>query len=212
MGDYNPKWYAFKIESSRHILDLTIEPSFARAVCFQFHQMQDNSYKIFWNFAMSAKEFSILIKQYAEDYKIDIKTPLLEVIESEEFAKFIKQHSKIYKADLSEENMELVKAVIKADWAPIKYTCGLDGHSYCIKIYGEKVREYRCWCDIPNEWADLIPLVNLLIELANLQPDYSYRVSYIDGKSLKAHKEKISEITLKLPPWMEVTDNNNKGD
>lgn len=208
MGEYKKEWFAFKIESLRHILDLTIEPSFAKAVCFQFHQMQDNSYKVFWNF--ETVKIASLIIQYAKDNKIDIKTPVIEVVDSDEFAKFIKSHSPVFNSDLSAADMEIVNAVIKADWKPIQYRCGLDGHSYRIKIYGEKIREYKTWCDIPNEWADLIPLVNFLIELANLQPDYSYRVAYIGGKSLKPYKEKIPEITLELPDWIEATD--NKGD
>jgi len=113
MGEYKKEWFAFKIESLRHILDLTIEPSFAKAVCFQFHQMQDNSYKVFWNF--ETVKIASLIIQYAKDNKIDMKTPVSEVWLSQEFAKFIKSHSPIYSADLSNDDMEIANRLWR--WA-----------------------------------------------------------------------------------------------
>ena len=71
----------------------------------------------------------------------------------------------------------------------------LCGHSYTIKIYGENPREYCSWCDIPKDWADLIPLVNRVIEIANLHPRDRYEVAYIGEKSLRTAANTANETS-----------------
>ena len=208
MGGYKKEWLAFEIDSKCHIMDLIIESSFAKAICFQIHQMQDNSYKVFWNFEFASQKIVSLTIQYGKDNKIDMKTPLIEIWKSNEFAKFIKQHSKIYSSDLNENVVEIVNTIIKSDWSQLPYECGLDGHSYHIKIYGEKIREYHCWCNIPGRWFDLLPLLDLLIKLADLQPEDCYRPKNVIrlSKSSKpdkhSHNKNFLELPIELPDWI----------
>ncbi len=79
-------------------------------------------------------------------------------------------------ADLDADDMKLVNAIVNANWQDEKYRCGLDGHSYDIKIYGEQVRKFKCWCVIPKEYGELIPLVDRLIDIAKLEPRSCYAV------------------------------------
>lgn len=176
MGEYRDDWFSFEIKSQRHILDLIIEPSFAKAVCFQVHEMENNSFQLFWNFGMVGREIVTLLKEYAQINKIDPKTSMVKVFDSEEFIAFIKQHaSGIFIADLDADDMSLVNAVVNANWIEAKCICGLDGSSYKIKIYGEPIREYEFWCYIYEEQKELIPLIDRLIEIAKLE---SNRIHY----------------------------------
>lgn len=187
MGSYNKDWFAFEIESLRHILDLTIEPSFAPAACFQFHQMQDNFYRVFWNIGMTDRGSLPKVQEYvkANESKIDMQMPFSEFLKDAGLAKFMKRYAPIHSADLSSNDMEIVNAVANADWTPAQYGGGLDGHSYTIKIYGDTPREFHCWCRIPAEWTALIPLVNFVIGAANLQPRNCYEVKGVGALKMK---------------------------
>lgn len=184
LGNRHSKFFDFEINSLKRIIDLSINPSFARTVGFQIHQMFDNSYRIFWNFGMKIGEKFAEIVQYAketDEYKNKMKAPVTEVLteicSDARFAERIKSKIVIHSADLSENDMKLVNAVIDANWAPVEYGGGLDGQSYKIKIYGKNPREYNRWCDIPADWTDLIPLVDFLIDVANLTPRHCYEVT-----------------------------------
>lgn len=186
------KFFDFEIASSRRIMDLAINPPSARnPVGFQIHQMQDGAHKIFWNFALKGRERISAIQKYIVGknyFNGREKTPILEglneICNDPQFIEFTRTSAPIHSADLSENNMALVNAVIDANWAPVEYGGGLDGHSYTIKIYGENPREYNRWCDIPASWAALIPLVDFLIDVANLTPRHCYGVTWIDGKAV----------------------------
>ncbi len=178
MGKYNSDWFSFEVESRRHIMDLIIEPSFAKTACFQVHETADNSFKLFWNFGMVSREIISPLMEYAKLNKIDLRTPMTKVCCSEDFAEFMRQNAPpINIADLSADDMALVDAVDNADWRDVKYRCGLDGHDYTVKIYGEPIREFKCWCVIPKEYGALIPLVDRLIDIAKLEPCDCYAVS-----------------------------------
>ena len=159
-------------------MDLIIEPSFAKAVCFQVHEMKNNSYQLFWNYGLHPKEFFPLIAEYAKINKLAPKTPLTKIFFSKELAEFMIKHTpKIFIADLDADDMKLVNAVVNANWQDdMKYRCGLDGHHYRLKIYNEMIRKFKCLCVIPKEWSELIPLVDLLIEIARLEPLDCYAV------------------------------------
>ena len=177
MGEYKSEWFSFKIKSQRHILDLAISPAFARGVGFQVHEMKNNSFQLFWNYALRPKEFFTLIAEYGRVNKINPKTPITEIFFSDELAAFMRAHApEIFIADLDKNDMALVNAVVNANWQDEEYRCGLDGHHYDIKIYGEPIREYKCWHEIPKGWSELIPLVERLIEIAKLEPRDCYEV------------------------------------
>ena len=158
-------------------MDLIIEPSFAKAVCFQVHEMKNDSFQLFWNFGMVGRNIIPILKEYAQVNNINPKTPMIEVLFGEEFAAFIRQRAtKIFIADLDADDMNLINAVVNSKWQDMEYRCGLDGHHYDIKIYGEEIRAFKCWCVIPKAWSELIPLVDRLIEIAKLEPRDCYEV------------------------------------
>ncbi len=187
MVNYQENWFAFEIDSKRHIMDLTIKRSLKKSVCFQFHQMKDDSYKVFWNFGVHGNDFVSLLLEYAEVNKLDKKTPITEVWNSEEFAKFVKSYpKKIYSQNLNKKDMEIVNYFVNYEWKlPIAYGGGLDGHSYHVKIYGKKIIEFERWCHITEDLKPLIPVTNLVIKIADLNPKNCYEVNSIGEKYLK---------------------------
>lgn len=95
----------------------------------------------------------------------------------------MRQHtSEIFIADLDANDMKLINAVVNANWQDEEYICGLDGHHYDIKIYDDTIRKFECWCVIPRAWAELIPLVDRLIEIAKLEPRSCYAVHGVRNK------------------------------
>ena len=212
MGEYNSNWFSFEVKSQRHIMDLIIEPSFAKAICFQVHGMKDGSFKLFWNFGMVGREIDSLIKKYIEINKISVFT--LQILVSKEFGDFMRANAtQIQIADLDADDMTLANAVVNAKWIEAKRRYGLDGHSYKIKIYGKPIREYEFYCDIYEEQKELIPFVDRLIEIAKLESDrIHYEVHSIysaDGVECKKihplNAGKIKKIhslsAVKIPEW-----------
>ena len=170
-------------------MDLTIEPSFAKAVCFQVHETEIDSYQVFWNCGLVGREISSLLVEYAKLNEIDIRTAFAEILDSTDFNEFMRTNAPpIQSVDLDADDMALVDAVVNANWQDMKYRCGLDGYSYTIKIYGAQIREFKCWCTIPEQWRELIPLVDRLIEIAKLEPRDYYEVHGIfdaDGSTVR---------------------------
>ena len=193
MGEYRDDWFSFDVKSLRHILDLSISPSFAKGVGFQVHETEPNSFRLFWNCGMIGREIYSLIVEYAKLNRIDLKTIVSQFAFSEDFADFMRKNAPpIQSVDLNADDMNLVNAVVNANWRDEKYRCGLDGHSYTIKIYGAQVRKFKCWCVIPNAWQELIPLVERLIDIAKLEPRDCYEVHGVydsDGVSGQCRRQ-----------------------
>ena len=102
MGEYRGDWFSFEIKSKRRVMDLIIEPSFAKAVCFQVHEMKNDSFQLFWNFGMTLREEIPLLKKFAKLNQIDLKTAI----------------AKIFIADLDADDMNLINAVINEKYRP----------------------------------------------------------------------------------------------
>ena len=180
MGEYRDDWFSFEIKSKRRIMDLAISPAFAKGIGFQVHEMENDSFQLFWNYELRPKEYGSLIEKYLEinKDKIDPKMSIADFFFGKELASFMRQHTpEIFIADLNADDMALVDAVVNAKWQDVEYRCGLDGHHYDIKIYDKEIRAFKCWRDIPKAWSELIPLVDRLIEIAKLEPRDCYEVS-----------------------------------
>ena len=209
MGEYRDDWFSFYVKSLRHILDLSISPAFAKGVGFQVHETEPNSFRLFWNCGMLEHEISPLIGEYVKLNRIDPKTSAAKVFFSKDFADFMRKNAPpIQSFDLSANDMNLVNAVVNANWRDEKYRCGLDGHHYDIKIYGAQVREFKCWCYIPNAWQELIPLVERLIDIAKLEPRDCYEVHGVfdsDGVSRRLRplpSTNTGNMILEIPDWI----------
>lgn len=74
MGAYDAELYGFEVESRQHLMDLFIEPSFALAICLQFHEMSDGSYRAFYNYQPAGKDEVEAVKAYAHEQKMDPST------------------------------------------------------------------------------------------------------------------------------------------
>ena len=146
--------------------------------------MQNNLYRVFWKKGKSTDDIFAMIIEYVENNNVDKKTPLVKLLQDENLTKFMQSRFTLHSADLSESDMNLINAVVNASWSQVKYIRALCGHSYTIKIYGENPREYCSWCDIPASWTALIPLVDFLIDVANLKPRRNYEVTYIGEKAV----------------------------
>ena len=172
-------WFAFEVPNKHPLLELIIEPAFAvRSVCFQVHKSSGNVYKAFWNYEITSREMPKLIHEYI-NYRPDVKNWMLgQLLDDPEFAKYIKKYTPINCRDLGASDMNIINDVINVDFGESRFVApgGLDGHSYTLKIYEKEYKEYHCWCVIPAEWKELIPLVDMVINIAELNPRERYAV------------------------------------
>lgn len=176
--------FSFEVPNENSLLELIIEPAFSafRAVCFQVHQSTNNVYKAYWNYDTPSRELSKLYQMYIQAQPTKQNRKTSQEIDDPEFRLYLKQHSPVYSEDLRASDMQIVDDVINADFGESRFvsTSGLDGHSYTLKIYEKKYKEYHCWCVIPAEWKELIPLVDMVINIADLNPRDRYVVCGIE--------------------------------
>lgn len=81
MRTYISDCYGFEVKSKQYFMDLVIEPSFNPAICIQFHEMADSSYKAFYNYQPQKKEFVNALKSFYEQNNVDPHTEARITIE-----------------------------------------------------------------------------------------------------------------------------------
>ena len=62
MGSDCAEWHGFEVESRQHLMDLYIEPSFASAICLQFHESSDGEYRALYNYQPPSKKVFEVLK------------------------------------------------------------------------------------------------------------------------------------------------------
>ena len=171
MGSYTAEWYGFEVKSRRHLMDLYIEPSFASAICLQFHEMPDGRYKAFYNYQPAGKEEVEAVKAYAYEQKMDPSTKVSVAFSAAAAAGVFKQLAPISDYVLEDEERCIVDELYVNE-LPVtdEHHLGLDGHSYKLWIYkdGEE-KYYETWCVTPLSWGALRALVRTVVDRLGLE-------------------------------------------
>lgn len=171
MGSYTAEWYGFEVKSRRHLMDLYIEPSFASAICLQFHEMPDGRYKAFYNYQPPWKEVLEVIKAYAHEQKMDPSTKWDVAFNIAAAAGVFKHLAPISDYVLEDEERRIVDELYVNE-LPVtdEHHLGLDGHSYKLWIYkdGEE-KYYETWCVTPLSWGALRALVRTVVDRLGLE-------------------------------------------
>lgn len=161
--------FSFKIESKKHILSLYITPSFRKSVCFQVHQMDDDSLELFWNFELVGRELLPFMREFVKNNNLPEGIKVLDLFENVEFVKALKKKCPVSKSTLSKEQIEIINQVVNLKLPlDVEKHQGLDGHSFTIEIFGEKNQIYDSWCILPKEWRELSPLIEMAVNTAEL--------------------------------------------
>ncbi len=204
MSDYED-CFSFSVENSQRLLELKIVVSGRPpALCAQVHKMSDNTFMMYWNMGLSTTDFFRKIKDYYYSKmgeKLKTKT-LKQIMQDEDFIRYIKQFTPAHRKKLSRNDMNIIDAVINADWGAscIANNGGLDGHSYYLKIDGDRPREYETWCTIPSEWSALIPLIKLIVDDI-VKIEDKYREFYMPVRTVKYSTE-IAPADFEIPMEM----------
>ena len=136
MGSYNAEWYGFEVESRRHLMDLIIEPSFAPAICLQFHEMPDGSYRVFYNYQPAGEDEVEAVYVYAYEQKIDPSTKANVAYRLAAAAGVLRQLAPISYYILEDEERRIVEELYVNELPDTnEHHFGLDGHSYTLLIY-----------------------------------------------------------------------------
>ena len=161
--------YGFKLDNKKHILNLYITPSFRKSVCFQVHQMDDDSLELFWNFELESRELLPFMREFVKNNNLPERIKVVDLFEDVEFVKALKKKCPVSKSALSKEQIEIIDRVINTGIPiDVKKHYGLDGHSYTIEIFGEKNQIYESWCLLPEEWQVFSPLIEMVVSIAGL--------------------------------------------
>ena len=171
MGSYTAEWYGFEVKSRRHLMDLYIEPSFASAICLQFHEMPDGRYKVFYNYQPAGKEEVEAVKAYAHEQKMDPSTKWDVAFNIAAAAGVFKHLAPISDYVLEDEERRIVDELYVNE-LPVtdEHHLGLDGHFYKLWIYkdGEE-NYYETWCVTPLSWGALRALVRTVVDRLGLE-------------------------------------------
>ena len=170
MGVYVSEWYGFEVESKRHLMDLLIEPSFSPAICSQFHEMADGSYKVYYNFQPRWKEVTDALKAYARQQNMDPSTKAVIALDIAASAGVFKALAPISSFSLDDKERSSVDELYANELpATDEHHQGLDGHSFKLKIYKDnKERFYESWCVTPLNWGSLRNLVSIVVDRLGL--------------------------------------------
>lgn len=172
MGAYLDIFEYTVAKSKRYIMKILIEPSFREAVCFQIHQMQDDSFMLFWNFELHTKHFVPLMRKFAKTNNLPPDATIEDVLENPDFKKVVLENAPVSSTLLNLEDITLIRSICNSPLPiDVDYPIGLDGHSYTFTIFSDPRKILRCWLIIPKEYEMLIPLVNMLVRYANLDPE-----------------------------------------
>lgn len=171
VGTYYSEWYGFEVASKRHLMDLTIEPSFDPAICIQFHEMQDGEYRAFYNYQPSWKEIVDTVKAYAYEQKMDPSTKANAALDIAASAGVFKPLAPVFDYLLEEEELRYVEELYINELSETdEHHIGLDGHSYTLRVYknGEE-KCYKTWCVTPLNWDLLRDLVRTVVDRLELK-------------------------------------------
>ncbi len=165
--------FSFTVPNSQCcIMKILIEPVFRKAVCFQVHQMPDESFMLFWNFELHGSDFISSMKRFAKSNNLPYETTLEEVLENHEFLKGVADECPIHSVILNPADISVITASFQAPLpGDVEYRCGLDGHTYTMTIFDNTQRNYRFHNTISQEYESFKPLINLVIHYAKL--DYA---------------------------------------
>ena len=181
MGSYTAEWYGFEVKSRRHLMDLYIEPSFAPAICLQFHEMPNGGYRAFYNYQPARKEEVEAVKAYAYAQKMDPSTKVNVAYSIAAEAGVFKQLAPISDYVLEDKERRFVDELYVNELPDTEeHHLGLDGHIYKLLIYkdGEE-KYYETWCVTPHNWGALRDLVRTIVERLGL--DYEKYGAYISN-------------------------------
>lgn len=172
MGLYEAEWYGFEVESMRHLMDLYIEPSFHSAICIQFHEMADRSYRAFYNYQPDWKKVVDVLKTYARERNMDSSTKVMDVIDVAVTAGVFKPLAPVSSYVLREDEKRCVEELYRNELpATDEHIIGLDGHSYTLRIFKDGEEKcYRTWCATPLSWSTLRNLVSTVVDRLGLDP------------------------------------------
>lgn len=168
MGVYVKEFYPMQGCKGEKILSLLTEQSMrTKSVNFEVYH-SDSEWNLYWNMEIPPIDFLPVMKKYAKKEAI-----LQEAMKDEIVLREVLKLSKTYVCQLSVEEVAIIKRIVEKGLPDLnrRKPQGLDGHSYELKLYTSE-KEYRCWCVIPKEWKELIPLIKLFVAKAELNERY----------------------------------------
>lgn len=168
MGVYVKEFCPLQGCKGEIVLSLLIEQSLrTKSVYFEVYNSV-GEWNLYWNYEISPVDFLPVMKKYAKK-----GATLQEAMEDEMVVGEVSKLAKTYVCHLNEDDITIIKRIAEKGLPDVnrKKPQGLDGHSYEIKLYNIE-KEYRCWCVVPEEWGDLIPLIELFVAKADLNERY----------------------------------------
>jgi len=173
------KYYDFKIESLKHLMDMTISMSFSKYpnIYFQIHEMGNHKITLFWRKGLPDRKFIDATVEANKIVSPEICLTLNDIIQYPEYFELMSQKSPIYSKALDDETIKLLYQVLNYDIDEVtKISGGRDGHSYYIKIHTPKLKKIRCWCILPEKWKSLAQIINAIVNTAELDEMYYAKI------------------------------------
>lgn len=167
MSVYLEEYKFFAQNSKRKILDIEIRQFLYRSLYMELHLMEDDSYALFYNFALRTddliRNMSLFIRENKEykDCSFD------DILKNQEFIKILRKQEPIKTQSLSNCDIEKINNLLKE--FPLKKLVNIynsdSSYIFTANIYeNDEKQNYRCWCEIPKEWDKLKEIINICLE------------------------------------------------
>ena len=173
------KYYDFKIESLKRLMDMTISMSFSKYpnIYFQIHEMKNHKTMFYWREGLPDRKFIDVAVEANKIVSPEICLTLNDIIQYPEYFELMGQKSPIYSEILDDETVKLLYQILNYDIDEnIKIPGGRDGHNYYIKIYTPMLKKICCWCILPEKWKLLAQFINTIVNTAKLDKMYYAKI------------------------------------
>ena len=172
MGIYIKEFCPIKGAKGDLILTFHIEQSSRRIRTVHFEVYDYHGvWKVYWNYGLNPGDWNPLIEKLGWQH-----VKFSECLENEKYLSEIIKLSTTYSLLLTESEIDLINSMEREILPNLKGEMprGLDGHHYELKFERTET-EYRIGSLLPKNWIDIITLIVLFMDKAELSDDYIFR-------------------------------------
>ena len=164
MGVYLKEFSPIKGAKGNQKMTMLIERSHkAKSIYFEVYE-DENDWKVYWNYEIGPDQFLPIMSQYANP-----KITINEAFNNPQIISKISELSQTHIKVLNENEIGIIQDLLNRGFPPVLggMPQGLDGHSYIFTINGEE-NEYRSWRVLPKEWEHVKPVIEQLVNIAEM--------------------------------------------
>lgn len=170
-------WTNYKFKTDGKLLfHLEIHSSFSPSAYFEIDENTNANYTAYWRVELPRSEYydNVISKM---NFRLRDTISITELSNIDEYGQLLNRYCPVRTENLSASQKIIVDNLLKDELdTDVEMPSGRDGHSFFIKTYRPSIKEYRCWCKLPNKWKALSDLIDVLVNDISGLEDMKYGV------------------------------------